>query len=93
MVVKPLLGFRLLPLGTGAVTTGMLDAVVGPAALALIQAVTVSAALALLAGTDALTVREGEGGVALPVCWRKGGKDGAAGDHGRSSCLRALRRS
>jgi hypothetical protein len=59
VVLEPLLGCLLLTLGTVAVPTGMLDAVVCPAALARRKAVTVRAALALVDGTDDLAVREG----------------------------------
>jgi hypothetical protein len=53
----------------------------------------VMAALALLDGADDLAVRGGEVGIALQVFWRKGGADLAEGGHGRSPCMRALRRS
>ena len=93
VVLEPLLRFMLLTLGTVTVTTGMIDAVVSATAWALIEAVAVRTALALLDGTDGLAVRGGEVGVALQVFWRKGGKDIAQGGHGRSPCMRALRRS
>jgi hypothetical protein len=92
-VFKPLLGFMLLTLGTVAVATGMIDAVLPPTVLALREAVTVMAALALLDSTDDLAVRHGEVRVALQVLWRKGGEDVAEGGHGRRPCMRALRRS
>jgi hypothetical protein len=83
----------LLTLGTVAVATGMIDAVLLPTALALIEAMAVMAALALLDGTHGLAVRGGEVGVARKVFWSKGVKDIAEGGHGRSPCMRALRRS
>ena len=87
------MGCMLLALGTGAVATGMLDAVVFPAVLALREAMAVSAALARLDGADGLAVRDGEVGLALKVYWRKGGEEITEGGHGRSPGLRALRRS
>ena len=51
------------------------------------------AAVALWDGADALSVCGGEVGVALQGCWGKGGEDIAEGGHGRSPCMRALRRS
>ena len=93
VVLEPLLGCMLLTLGTVAVATGMMDAVVPPTALALREAVAVMAALALLDGADDLAVCGGEVGIALQVFWRKGGEDLAEGGHGRSPCMRALRRS
>jgi hypothetical protein len=83
----------LLALGTVAVATGMLDTVVFPAALTLIEAVTVVSAVALLEGRDDLAVCEGQMGVALQGLGRKGGEEIAQGGHGRSPCMRALRRS
>jgi hypothetical protein len=38
-------------------------------------------------------VCEGQMGVALQVFWRKSREDLAEGRHGRSPCMRALRRS
>jgi hypothetical protein len=83
----------LLALGTVAVATGMLDTVVFPAALTRREAVTIVSAVALLDGADALAVCEGQMGGALQVRWRKGGEDIAQGGHGKSPCMRALRRS
>jgi len=57
----------LLTLGTVAVATGMVDAVLSPTAGALIEAMAVRAALALLDGADDLAVRDGEVGRALQV--------------------------
>ena len=51
VVLEPLLGFMLLTLGTVAVATGMIDAVVPPTAWALIEAVAILSALAMLDGT------------------------------------------
>jgi hypothetical protein len=93
VVFKPLLGFMLLTLGTVAVATGMVDAVLSPTVGALIEAVAVRAALALLDGTDGLAVRGGEVGVALQVLRGKRREDIAEGGHGRSPCMRALRRA
>jgi len=62
VVFEPLLGCRLLTLGTVAVATGMLDAVVPPTGLALREARAVVAALALLDGADDLAVRHGRVG-------------------------------
>src|SRR5712691_2870760 len=93
VVCEPLLGFMLLTLWTVPVATGMVDAVVLTTAVALIEAVAVMAALALLDGADDLAVCEGQMGVALQVLGRKGGEDVAEGSHGRSPCMRVLRRS
>jgi len=90
---EPLLGFMLLTLWAMPIATGMIDAVLSPTTWALIEAVAVRAALALLDGTDGLAVRGGEVRIALQVLWRKGGEDVAEGGHGRSPCMRALRRS
>ena len=65
VVLKPLPGCMLLTLGTVAVATGMVDAVLSPTAGALREAVSVRAALALLDGADDLAVRGGEVGRAL----------------------------
>jgi hypothetical protein len=93
LMLKPLLGFMLLTLGTMPVATGMIDAVVSPTGLALIEAVAVVTTLALLDGADDLAVCERQMGVALQVFWRKDVKDIAERGHGRSPCMRVLRRS
>jgi hypothetical protein len=93
VVCEPLLGCRLLALGTVAVTTGMMDAVWPSTVLALREARAVMAALALLDGPESLTVRGGEVRGALQVCWGKDRKDIAAGGHGRSPCRRVVRRA
>ena len=93
VVCEPLLGCMLLTLGTVAVATGMVDAVVPPTVVALREAMAVVSALALLDGADDLAVRDGEMGVALQVCWRTGGEDIAESGHGWNPCMRALRRS
>ena len=93
VVLEPLLGCMLLPLGTVAVTTGMMDAVVSPAAWALREAVAVGSALALLDSADGLAVCSGEGGIALQGLRGKSSEDIAESRHGRSPCMRALRRS
>ena len=84
VVLEPLLGCMLLTLGTVAVATGMLDAVLPPTVWALIEAVAVVSALAVLDGADDLAVGEGQLGVALQVLGRKGGEDSAEGRHDRS---------
>ena len=93
VVLEPLVSFMLLALGTVPVTTGTIDAVLCPTALALREAVAVMSALALLDGTDGLAVRGGEVGITRKVLWRKGGEDIADGGHGRSPCMRELIRS
>jgi hypothetical protein len=89
VVLEPLLGFMLLTLGTVAVATGMIDAVVPPTVWALIAAVSVVAALTVLDGADDLAMRQGEVGVTLQVLRGKGSEDIAQGGHGRSPCMRA----
>jgi hypothetical protein len=59
VMLEPLLGCMLLTLGTVAVPTGMVDAVVSPTVWALREAVSICAALALLDGADDLLVRGG----------------------------------
>src|SRR5713101_849596 len=54
VMLEPLLGFMLLTLGTVAVATGMIDAVLLATTVALIEAVAVVSALALLDGADDL---------------------------------------
>ena len=93
VVMKPLLAFMLLALGTVPVATGMIDAVVLATTLALIEAVAIVPALAMLDSADGLAMRGGQMGIALQVLWRKGGEDIAESRHGRSPCMRALRRS
>ena len=93
MVGEPLLGCMLRALGTVAVATGVMDAVFFPTAWALREAMPIMAAAAVLDGADDLAVRGGEGGRALQVFWGKGGEEIAEGGHGRSPCMRALRRS
>jgi hypothetical protein len=93
VVLEPLLGCMMLTLWAVAVATGMIDAVLSPTAWALREAVAVVSALALLDGADDLVVRGGEVGRTLQVLWGKGAEDVAEGRHGRSPCLRALRRS
>jgi hypothetical protein len=58
--VEPLLGFVLLTLQAMPIATGVLDIVLSPTALALIEAVTVMAAAAVLEGTEDLAVRRAE---------------------------------
>ena len=83
----------LLALRTVAVATGMMDAVLPSTVLALIEAVPIMPALALLDGADDLAVRGGKRGIALQGLWGKGRADFTQGEHGRSPCMRALRRS
>jgi hypothetical protein len=71
----------------------MIDTVVSFTAWALIEAVAVMAALAISDSADGLAVHSGEVGVAFQIFWRKGVKDIAEGGHGRSPCIRVLRRS
>ena len=56
VVCKPLLGCMMLTLGTVAVATGMIDAVVPPTVWALREALAVVSALALLEGADDVAV-------------------------------------
>ena len=93
VVVEPLLGCMLLTLGTGAVATGMRDAVWLATELALREAVAIVSAVAVLDGAEDLAVRGGEVRITLQGLWRQGGEDSAEGRHGRSPCRRALRRS
>ena len=92
-VVSPLLGGMMLTLRAVAIPAGMIDAVVFATAVALIEAMAVMSALALLDSADGLARRGGQMGRALQVLWRKGGEDIAEGRHGRSPCMRVLRRS
>ena len=66
MVLEPLLGCMLLTLGTVAVATGMMDAVLLPTALALIEAMAIRSTLAILDGMDGFAVRGGESGDSAP---------------------------
>src|SRR2546428_12197567 len=82
-----------LTLRTVAVATGKLDAVVRATAVALIDAVAIVSAVAVVESADDLAVRGGESGRTLQGLRRKGVEDLAQGRHGRSPCMRALRRS
>jgi hypothetical protein len=93
VVCEPLLGFMLRTLRTMTIATGMMDAVLSRTTWALREAVSVISALAVLDGTDSLAVGEREVRRTLQVFWRKGGADIAEGGHGRSPCMRVLRRS
>ena len=93
VVLEPLLGFMLLTLGTVAVATGMIDAVLPPTVLALIEAVAVVSTSTLLDGADDLAMCRGEGGIALQGLRGKSREDIAESRHGSSPCMRALRRS
>jgi hypothetical protein len=92
VVLEPLPGLMLLALGTVAVATRMLDAVLLPTAGARIEAVAIVSASALLDGADDRAVSEGQMGVALQVLGRKRSEDLTERGHGRSPCIRALRR-
>ena len=93
VVGEPLLGFMLLTLRAMTIATGMIDVVFFPTALALIEAVSIVSAAAILDGADDLTVRGGEVGRTRQGRWRTGGAEVAQGGHGRSPCMRALRRA
>ena len=90
---EPLRGCMLLALGTVAVATGMMDAVLPPTAVARREAVALGPAVALLESADDLAGRGGEVGRVLQVLWGAGIEDGTQGGHGRRPCMRALRRS
>ena len=92
VVLEPLPGLMLLALGTVAVATRMLDAVLLPTAGARREAVAIVSASALLDGADDRAVSEGQMGVALQVLGRKRRADLTERGHGRSPCIRALRR-
>jgi hypothetical protein len=83
----------MLTLWAVAVATGMMDAVLPPTVLALIEAVAVMAALALLDGADDLSVCGGERRRAVEGLWGERCEDIAEGGHGRSPCIRAFRRA
>ena len=93
VVLEPWLGCMLLTLGAVPVATGMMDAVVHATTWALREAGAVVATWARLDGADDLAVCEGQMGGALQGLWRTGGEDVAPGGHGRSPCMRALRRA
>jgi len=84
VVREPLGGCMLLTLGTVAVATGMLDAMVPSTVLARREAVAVVAVLTVLDGAEDLAVCGGEVGRALQVLWGKRRADLAEGRHGRS---------
>ena len=91
--VEPRRGCMLRALGTVPVATGMLDAVVLATAVALREAMSIVAALAVLDGAEDLSVGGGEMGGALQGLWCAGSEDVTQGRHGRHPCMRALRRS
>jgi hypothetical protein len=93
VVLKPRRCVLLLTLGPGAVATGRLDAVWLATPWALREAVAVVATAARLDGVDGLAVHGGEVGRALQVLGREGDAALTEGGHGRSPCLRGLRRS
>ena len=88
-----MLGFMLLTLRAVPVAARMIDAVLFATAVALIEAVAIVSTAAIADGADDLAMRGGEVGVTLKVLWGKGGEDIAEGGHGRSPCMRALRRA
>ena len=92
VVVEPLSGLLLVALGTVAVATRMLDAVVPPTAGARREAVAIVSASARLDGADDRTVCEGQMGGARQVLGRKRSEDLTERGQGRSPCRRALRR-
>ena len=92
VVLEPLPGLMLLALGTVAVATRMLDAVLPPTAGARIEAVALVSASALLAGADDGAVSEGQLGGALQVLGRKRSEELTERGHGRSLGIRAWRR-
>ena len=92
-MMEPRLGGRLLALGTGAVATGMMDAVVPPTAWARSEAVAIGPALALWDSAAALAGRGGEVGRVLQGLWGEGLEDVPQGGQGRRPGMRALRRS
>src|SRR5262249_58630876 len=79
--------------GRVRVARGRVGGVGPPSVLAWGEAVAVRAALALLDGADDRSVCGGERGRAFQGLRGKGGADSAQGGHGRSPCMRALRRS
>jgi len=93
VVLKPLLGCMLLTLGAVPVAAGMLDTVVSPTGWARREARAVVAALTVWDSADDLAVGAGQMGVALQGRRGKGRADSTQGGHGRSPCMRALRRS
>jgi hypothetical protein len=93
MMLEPLRGCMLLTLGTVVVATGRMDTVLLTTTVARREAMTVVSAVALLDGADDLARRRGQLGLALQGLWRKGSEEIAEGRHGRSPCMRVLRRS
>jgi len=93
VVCEPRLGFMLLTLGTVAVATRMIDAVLPPTTWARREAVAVGSALAGLESADDRAVGGGQVGIALQVCWSNSREDIAEGGQGRSPCMRVLRRA
>jgi hypothetical protein len=91
--LEPWVRCILLALRTGPVATSTSDAGLFPTARARREAGAGTAALTRVDGADALTVCEGQRGLALQVLGGKGGEEIAAGGPGRSPCMRAWRRS
>jgi hypothetical protein len=93
VLLEPLLGLMRLALGTVAVATGMLDAVVPPTRLALREARAVVSAVTLWEGTADRAGCGREGRRALQGLWRTSMEASTQGGHGRSPGMRALRRA
>jgi hypothetical protein len=92
LFVEPVLSFMMLALGAVAIAAGVVDAVLPATAVALIETVSIMAALAVLNGTHGLVVEERQMGIAREVFWRIGLEDVADGGHEASPCLRELMR-
>jgi len=92
VVLKPLLGCMMLALGTVAVATRRIDAVLVATALARREAVAIMPALAMLDGLDGLSVRGWQMGIALKICRGKGVEEVTQGGHGRSPGISELMR-
>jgi hypothetical protein len=71
-VMEPLRCLMLLTLGTVPVAARVIDAVLPPTVLALIEAVSVVSTLAMHHGASGLWVGARQMGVALQVCWSTG---------------------
>jgi hypothetical protein len=71
----------------------MIHPVLPSTGLARREAVAVVAAAALLEGAEDLAVCHGKRRIALQVLRGTGSEDGTEGGHGRSPCIRELRRS
>jgi hypothetical protein len=83
----------LLTLGAVPVAAGRLDTVVSPTGWARREAMAVVAAWTVWESAEDLAVGEGQMGGALQGLRGKGREEITQGGHGRSPCLRVLRRS